>query len=185
MITAQQFPQVYEELGINVSDLGCIMLRTAALEVSDIIPEDALYYANDQENHKYVAGIVSETKAHCTLLYGLMQSGQTWKQQVDEVSAGWGITTVDIDSCIAFTSSDDDEKYYCLVAELALTEKLLEGNSRLRMLPHIDTFPTYKAHITLAYIKQDDTLRDKLLYALNNKFAGTQVKTLDIDYGDA
>lgn len=183
-VTAQQFSQVYQQLGINVSDLGCIMLKTEPLQVSDIINQEDLYYASDPINHAYVNGIVSESKPHCTLLFGLMESGQVWKEQVDEVLDGWGINEVQIQGVISFESNYDDEAYYCIVVELALTPELIEGNARLRFLPHIDTFPTYKAHITLAYIKQDQGLRDEILYALNNKFAGQTVKTRDLDYGD-
>ncbi len=184
-VSAQQFSKVYEQLGINVGDLGCIMLNTEPLKVSDIVPEEALYFANDKVNHKYVDGIVSEDKPHVTLLFGLMESGPTWKKQIDEVLEGWALKTVEVSNVSFFESNYDDEQYYCLVAELTLTPKLVEGNSRLRLLPHIDTFPEYKAHITLAYIKQDATLRDELLYALNNRFAGAQVKVTGLNYGDA
>ncbi len=182
--SAQQYSDVYEQLGIDTTELGCIMLDTDKLVVSDLIPEEDLYYAQDKEKHQYVNGIVSETVPHVTVLYGLMDSGEKWKEQVDEVLDGWMPKSVTISNVTAFESIYDDEAYYCLVAELELTPELLEGNARLRMLPHIDTFPTYRAHISLAYIKHDESVRDELLYALNNKFTGNQVKVSSINYGD-
>lgn len=182
--SAAQYSNVYDELGIDTTDLGCIMLNTEKLVVSDIISEDDLYYAVDKEHHQYVNGIVSESVPHVTVLYGLMQSGAKWRPQVDEVLDGWMPQTVRVGNVTAFESIYDDEAYYCLVAELVLTDELLEGNARLRMLPHIDTFPTYRAHISLAYIKHDAALRDELLYALNNKFTGQEVRVTGINYGD-
>ena len=67
-LSAQQYASVYQELGIDTNNLGCIMLNTEPLKVSDILSPDELYYANNDE-HKYVSGIVSETVPHLTVLY--------------------------------------------------------------------------------------------------------------------
>jgi hypothetical protein len=176
--------QVYDELGIVPQDLGCIMLNTEPLKISDIIDEQNLYYAQDQVAHRYVNGIVSEKVPHITLLWGLMQSGEDWKPQVDKVLEDWNIDTVKVAQVTYFESPYEDEQYYCLIAELELTPELVEGNSRLRLLPHIDTFPDYRAHITLAYIQKDEQIRDDLMYALNNRFLGKNVNITGLNYGD-
>lgn len=181
-LSAQQYASVYQELGIDTNNLGCIMLNTEPLQVSDVLSPSELYYANN-DDHKYVNGIVSETVPHVTVLYGLMQNGLQWKDAVDTILDGWLPASVQVAQVISFDSNYEDEQYYCLAAELELTDELVEGNSRLRMLPHIDTFPAYRAHITLAYIKQDEDVKNEALYALNERFAGKPIKVLGLNYG--
>src|SRR3712207_8228254 len=67
------YTTLFRSLGIDLSKLGCIMLDTEPIKVSDIIPENSLYYA-DPEKLKWVQGVVSEKVPHVTLLYGLMRS---------------------------------------------------------------------------------------------------------------
>lgn len=182
-LSAHQFSEVYANLGISLNKLGCIMAACDPLRVNDIIAAEDLYYANNPE-HQYVAGIVSEDVPHCTLLYGLLRSGPELQRHVDAVLAGWKLDQVEIANVLAWPSRYEDEQYYCLVAELALTPELVEGNARLRMLPHIDTFPAYRAHITLAYIKQDDEKRDQYVDLLRQRFVGQTVTVKELDYGD-
>ncbi len=181
-INANDYKDVYTELGIKLDELGCIMLDTVPLKVSDLIEEDELYF-RQSAGRFWINGIVSEDVPHVTLLFGLMQSGQQWKPYVDKVLEGWSMSTVTIDRVDFFESPYDDEAYFCLVAHLKMTPEFIEANSRLRFLPHIDTYPEYRAHISLAYIKKDEQLRDKLLRELNGRFAGKQVQTKDLNYG--
>lgn len=174
--------QLYKDMGIDLKSLGCIMLGTDPIKVNDIISESDLYFSTNPDMF-WIKGIVSEDVPHVTLLYGLMESGQTWKEYVDTVLDGWGMKQVQIDKVIAFESTWESEPYHCLVAELVITPKLLDANARLRMLPHIDTFPVYRAHITLAYIKEDVKKRNAYLEELNTKIAGRKIKTKEINYG--
>ena len=180
-ITAMQYPDVYKELGIDLGNLGCIFLDVEPLEVSDLIPEDELYYSG---NHKYVSGVVSEDIPHMTVLYGLMRTGSEMRRHVDAVLDGWLPDMVIIDNVAAWESTYEDDPYYCIVAKIQVTDQLKEGNGRLRFLPHVDTFIDYAPHITLAYIKKDEAFRDDLVYALNERFAGKEVKVKGINYGD-
>jgi hypothetical protein len=66
---------------------------------------------------------------------------------------------------------------------VALTAELVEGNARLRMLPNIATFPTYRAHITLAYIRKDEERRDQYLDLLRSALIGREVAVRGINYG--
>lgn len=180
-VNAMQFPQVYQQLGIDVGNLGCIMLDTEPLTVNDVIPESELYSSDE---HQYVDGIVSETVPHVTLLYGLLSSGPLMMPHVDQVLSGWTPEDLTIESVSSFPSHDPAELYVCIIAKLTVTPNLIEGNGRLRFLPHIDTFIQYTPHITLAYVKADDEAVNQAVYALNERFAGKQVKVTGINYGD-
>lgn len=182
-LSSYSFPGVYEDLGLNVQKLGCIMLNTEPLTVSDIISEDHLYYAADPDQYKFVDGIVSERVPHVTILFGLMRSGPEMKKHVDAVLSDWELPALEIEKVDFFESKIPTEPYYCLVAKIKPSPELLEGNARLRLLPHVDTFPEYHPHITLAYIKKDETLRDGYLDLLNTKFAGKTINPKDLNYG--
>lgn len=183
MISSYSFPQVYEDLGINVQKLGCIMLNTEQLKVSDVIDADHLYYASDPKQYRFVDGVVSEKVPHVTLLFGLMRSGPEMKKHVDAVLDDWSLPALGIEKVDFFESKIPTEPYYCLVAKIVPSAELLEGNARLRLLPHVDTFPTYQPHITLAYIKKDEALLETYLDLLNTRFAGKSVDPKDINYG--
>ena len=42
-----------------------------------------------------------------------------------------------------------------LIAAGVLTPELRDAHARLSLLPHINTHPTYRAHVTLAYVHRD------------------------------
>lgn len=173
---------VYAQLGVAQDNLGCIMLKVEPLKVSDIIADEDLYQTGDP-NKYWLNGIVSEDFAHCTLLFGLMESGQAWRSYVDKALEGWSLDSVTVDEVNFFESSYMEENYFCIVAKLIMSPELVDGNARLRRLPHIDGFSSYIAHITLAYIKNDPDIRDTAIYALNNRFLGKKLATQGLDYG--
>jgi hypothetical protein len=183
-ISSYSFPQVYEDLGIKTGNLGCIMLDTQTIEISDIIDDASHLYYSPNKDSNYIDGIVSEKIPHVTLLYGLMRSGPEMQKHVEAVLDDWTIPELMIDRVDFFESTDPEEPYYCLVAKLVPSQELVEGNSRLRLLPHIDTFPDYDPHITLAYIKKDETLRDSYIDMLNTKLKGMTVVPYGVNYGD-
>jgi 2'-5' RNA ligase len=178
-ITAYQFPAVYESLGIDMNNLGYIMLNVEPFSVDDYIDRDDLYSSATKE---FVDGMVIDTKAHVTLLAGLLGSGPAMKFQVDEVLADWNQPAkVKIDHLGSFEGTDDNgDKYSAIVAHLDL-EGLEEANQRLRLLPHIDPFPEgYKAHLTIAYVKPEATT--EWVESLSH-LVGKLVPTTDLNYG--
>lgn len=174
--------EIYNRLGVFHDKLGCVMMDTEPLKISDMLSEEDLYYAKEKDRF-WIDGVVSEKVCHVTLLYGLMQSARDWKEYVDALLEGISIKEVEIDSVSYFDSPYEEEPYYCLVAKLVVSDELLMANGQLRKLPHVDDYSTYQPHITLAYIKKDPKTRDELLYAMNNRFAGTKVKTTALNYG--
>lgn len=175
--------EIYNELGVQRDKSGCIMINVEPLEVGDMLAEGDLYYAKDKDRY-WINGIVSDKNCHVTLLFGLMESGNDWKRYVDALlEKVLPIDEVEIDHVSYFDSPYKEEPYFCLIAKLVVSDKLLEANGKLRKLPHIDDYPTFQPHLTLAYIKKDPKIRDELLYAMNNRFAGMKVKTAGLNYG--
>jgi len=43
-VSSSHFPQVYEDLGIDTNQLGCIMVDTEPIEVSSVIDPEHLYF---------------------------------------------------------------------------------------------------------------------------------------------
>lgn len=174
-VSSRNFADVYENLGIDTNRLGCIMLDTEPIEVGSLIDPEDLYTDPEDE---FAQGIISESTPHVTLLYGLISSGQAMRKHVDAVLAGWELGSVQIVHVTAFEGNPD---YTPLVAEVS-TDGLDEGNARLRLLPHIDTFPEYRPHITLAYLKPNADVSG-YVDALTRRLALMQVKVTGINYG--
>jgi hypothetical protein len=187
-LSSHNFPSVYETLGLELSELGCIMLDVEnSGQLSDLVPdhEDDLYVSSDPK-HWWVKGDVT-AGAHVTVLYGLLASGPTWKPLVDVVLDGWEIPDLFVDSIEVFDSPYADDEFYCIVAKIRKTEELVEGHHRLSFLPHVNTFEGYTPHVTIAYIKKDDETRDKWVAALNRAIIRGTLKSLktkkELNYG--
>jgi 2'-5' RNA ligase len=158
------------------------MLDVKPFPVTQHVPdgEGDLYVGEDSDS--YTKGAVAEETAHVTLMFGLMENANEWKKQIDMVLDGWRIRSVEVDEVGFF---DNGEDFYTIIAQIRPTDELLEGNARLKLLPHIETFPDYKPHLTLAYVKHDDSVRDKWVKALGAQFNGKTFRILpEINYGD-
>jgi len=187
VLSAHRFPSVYEDLDLNLSQLGCIMLDTqpGSIKVGDELAQlGAEPYTSPDPDKFWIKGVVGDDTAHVTLLYGLLESGPDWRQYVDTVLDGWTPEPVVVEDVGYFGSPYPDERYWCIIARLRLTENLLEANGRLRFLPHVDTFTMYRPHVTLAYIRGDETERDRVIAALNNALAGSELPVSpELNYG--
>lgn len=182
MLNSKDFPQVYTDLGISTSNLGCIMLDTQPIVNSDVIKSED-YFVSEKDDLSFVKGNVSEDVPHVTLLYGLLRSGPEMQKHVDAVLTGWELPELIIDKISFFYSNDSDEHYVAIVALMRVTPELMEGNARLRFLPHIDTFPEYKPHVTLAYVKAESDWQS-YVEALNEKYADSSLRAEAINYGN-
>jgi 2'-5' RNA ligase len=176
---------MYKRMGVDTKELGCIMLDLDPIDISGIIFEakNDLYISKDPAKF-WIKGAVAEKTPHVTLLYGLMEPGKKWKDYVDEILKDWSIDKVVVDHVGYFDNHYEDEDYYCIVAHVKVNDNLQEGNTRLKFLPHIDTFPEYKPHITLAYIKKDEKVRDEWISDLNDELKGKSLKVASgLNYG--
>jgi hypothetical protein len=178
----QQFQEVYKWLGINTAQLGCVMLPLKTIK--PVIDESLLYKSPNPERF-WIDGMVADKKAHCTLLFGLMAKAPNIEPHIRKVLEGWEMDDVLLEDVSYFPSPYADEKYWCLIAHIHLTKLLLEGHQRLSFLPHIDTFPEYKPHMTIAYIKDvSEEERDDIIDKLDGELRGSRIPVIgDIDLG--
>ncbi|GAA4176470.1 2'-5' RNA ligase family protein [Gryllotalpicola koreensis] len=154
----RQFKAVTDALGIEVSELGCVMLPVSSFDVFDgregLLDQADLYTSTNPE-HWWVDGAVAAKGGHVTLLYGLLQRAWQIEDQVRAVLADWEPPAqLSVSHVEVFDSPDPDEPYGCVVARLDVTRELADAHARLSFLPHVDTFPEYKPHVTLAYVKR-------------------------------
>lgn len=153
-LNSHNFEAVYQNLGIDVDTLGCVMLGLEPMDVESILPAEWAYTARNPKRF-WIKGL--QVKSHVTLLYGLLpvyRDRQQYEDSVNEVLSGWAPSPVEIAYVDRFPSPYEDEPYACIVAHLG-TEGLIDAHHRLSFLPHINTFPTYKPHMTLAYVKAE------------------------------
>ena len=183
-LKAHNFPEVYQSLGLNLNTLGCVMLDLEPISINHWLGQDSVTaYIQSFPFHKslnperfWIDGYVADKTPHVTLLYGLLQTAKNYKWHIDQVLAGWSLPEVEIEKFGYFPSPYPDEEYYCVVGHLKITPELQEGHERLCMLPHLKTFPGYKAHVSIAYIKKEDVARDNLIADLTREFVGKKLK---------
>jgi 2'-5' RNA ligase len=183
-LTAYDFPQIYERLGMKLGHFAAIMLDLEPIDIQGILGEDDdFFYYSQRDELRYVKGPVASTIAHATLLYGITpdsNAGVRQKKSVDELLKGLDLSSVTIEEVGSFPPQYN-EPYACVVGHLKADENLVEANRRLRFLPHIDTYLEFKAHVTLAYVNADD-LQD-VLPVLGDALTGKELVATGINYG--
>jgi 2'-5' RNA ligase len=183
-VSAYDFPQIYERLGMKLGHFAAIMLDVEPIDVQGILGvDDDWFYYSDKDELRYVKGPVASAQAHCTLLYGITpddNAGVRQKTSVDELLTGLDLSSVTVDEVDHFPPQYN-EPYGCIVAKLKADENLVEANRRLRFLPHIDTFLEFKAHVTLAYVNEEDV--QDAIPVLSDALNGTKLPAIGINYG--
>lgn len=187
---SHNYQEIYDEMGINIDRLGCVMVDLEPIETPMImdfkmgIYEYLLYYTTNPDR-KWIKGFVMGDTPHITLMYGLLDNVHNWEKYVSKVLEGWEMDSVEIDHIGFFDNPYVDEEYYCIVAHIKVTPELEEGHDRLEFLPHINTFEGYKPHMTIAYIKKDDAKRDQLIADLSRELVGKKLaikKEINLGY---
>lgn len=189
-LNSRQFPEVYQQLGYNLDTLGCIMLDVESFDITKHVPGgEADLYTHPDPAKFWFKGAVGEQNAHISLLYGLLENGNTWRKQVDTVLAGWIPPLIEIEQISFFEGSLPGEDYSVIIGKVKVSDELLEGHHRLQLLPHIDTFAGYTPHVTLAYIKNGPSgvewakdAREKWVMSLAGKLPRA-LEVTGINYG--
>ena len=178
-VSANDFPGLYDDIDmVDGENLGCIMLNTETIKVTKFVEDgqaDLLPPVDDHER-----GAVAERSAHVTLLFGLLENGNVWKEKVDALLDDWERDSVTIKDVTALDLGES----YAIVGLIKKTPELTDGHERLTLLPHIQTFSEYKPHITMAYVEHDEAVAEKWVNALRAEYKGATLKTTGIDYGD-
>ena len=177
-IAASDYPDLYDDIDLIPEKPGCIMLDVVPLQVGRHVdsPEEDLIV---EEEGEHAMGLVGETEPHVTLLYGLLENGNIWKDKVDELLSDWELTELELSYVDYFKTKDA----FAIVAHVKLTPELVDGHERLTLLPHINTFSEYKPHITLAYVKPDPKVASKWIASLNPIYKDAKVSVKGINYG--
>jgi len=182
-ISSNQFPEMYEKLGIHIDELGCVMLDVDASEVQEY-PNQEVFYTSPDEKKFWIKGFVAGKNPHVTLLFGLMKEGKEYAPYIKTVLADWKIESVKVASLGFFETPYGEEPYTCFVAHLEVTPELIEGRQRLQLLPHVDNFPDFKPHVTIGYIKQGFEDEVFTYYQFENKLVGKEFKVVGINLGE-
>lgn len=172
--SAHEAKHIYDELGIDLSDLGCIMAMMTPPEID--LPEEWLYYANDKKRF-WIDGVVSHS--HVTLKYGLLDGVK--RAHVDRVLEGWELDDVQAKDIMIFNSPYDDEPYKCIVLAVE-SDTLRDANKLLSMLPNVSTFKEYQSHLTLAYVHEDSVT--EAVDLIRTQIQGYSPRFIELDYGN-
>lgn len=184
-IKAHSFPQVYKWLGLDLNKLGCVMLDVEPLSVSHWLGQDSVtsyihslpLHKSEHKDRFWIDGWVADKTSHITLLYGLLDEAKNFELHISQVLSGWELEEVEIEDIGFFSSPYPDDEYWCIVAHIKPTERLLEGHQRLEFLPHINTFAGYKPHLTLCYIKKvDEIQRDHFIEDFRKEWKGKKLR---------
>lgn len=179
-LNANQFPDIYTALGIDLTKLGVVMLDVDPITVTDLVTNGKSdLYESSNPDHFWIQGAVAESQAHTTLLYGLLS--RDWKPLIDIVLTGWTPPPLEVESIGAFESTFSEEPYSCIVAHIKPTPELLEGHKRVSLLPHINTYTEYRPHLTLAYVKVE--AKDRWLKELGTFLNGKSLTVNKLNYG--
>jgi hypothetical protein len=128
-------------------EYGCVMIEVPVSNwdelTNSIDPKDV--YTGGDDSH----GI--QEYPHLTLLYGL-EKGVTEEEVKSVIDNFKGEIKIEIDGINLFENDQFDVLKFNVVSDSGLQEL----HDELSKLPNNDKFPTYKPHITIAYLNKGE-----------------------------
>lgn len=183
--------ELLSHLGVDIKKLGYVGLTFDSLDVTRVLgygsesgvaimPSDYVY-APEGDYRSWVKGPVGEEGPHVTVKYGLLTPAYEMQAAVNQL-IGWPRSIeVEVEDIEVFPSPFEDLEYGCLVARLG-GKDLAEMNAALSVLPHVDSYATFKPHITLAYLKPHIALYAGVAEA-SRWLLGARLPVTGISYG--
>ena len=140
---------LYELLGIDTRELGCMMAKfsTPTMLLNEI-PEYLLYH-DPEDPGEY--GKVFDS--HVSLLYGLLKPAHETREAVDLVLRDLSFYEKTL-FALADWFSPSDQSYDVLYIPPVDKAPFVDAHQRLSRLPHVNLYPVYVPHLTLAYVKK-------------------------------
>ena len=164
--------------GLNQSDLECVMLDLPEFDIvgalGDAYNPDDLYYDDEQE---FVTGMVADSVAHVTLLYGIHPS-HDYETKVLALLENWTIPTIFLESVGYF----EQDEYDVIYMRVQPTAALVSANRVLQELDYTNDYPTYIPHMTVAYVKKGID-KKPWVEKLNAAFANKAVTPYGLNLG--
>lgn len=167
IMTIAQHADTLKAHGYDLPSLKAVMLKTENIRISDYrdAPDDLFY--GEGYDLRYCQGAVGEKTAHLTLHQGILPNVPD--SLIDTILGEYDVPEVRISHVSGWPSPNG---FTTVVANICDDDgQLLELHNRLRWLPHIDAFPTFMPHITLAFVRDSAPLQSWLaaLNELSNK----------------
>lgn len=158
-----EFDDLMADMNIHIDELGCVMLPMEPINIFSEGREDLLdvedLYISENPSKPWVNGDVSNN-AHITLLYGLLYPAHRQPRNIERVLDGWEKPEfLVIEEFDVFPSPDKSEPDYAAIVAKVDDDSLEEAHARLSYLPHVNTFPKYKPHMTLCYVRLESANR--------------------------
>jgi len=148
-------------------EYGCVMLKTPFKKWSELTslinPEDVY---DDADNN---FGI--EKDPHITLLFGL-HSDEIDMDEVKNILDGYKSITYKITGVSYFETKDG----YDVVKLDVISDVCAEINKKLSKLPATITYPEYKPHITLSYVKPGEAKKYEVKFQTPLEFTSNEIE---------
>lgn len=135
----------YHSTQINLADCDCDV--ESFTQCTDLVSSEDIY-----EEHPYHTDAEDglERNPHITVLYGLEEEKDYF--DIRRICEGMGDVEFEVGKISAFRNPE--MPYDVLILEI-ISPELHELHHSLRQFPNQCTFPDYKPHMTLGYIKKD------------------------------
>ena len=172
------FREVADRVGLR-DDLGCVMAKfTPAAKLRDAIPEKHLYLDPAKPDD-----YGREQDAHVTLLYGLVFSPKTDRDEVVDLALmNWSPPKTTFFRSAGYFAPEG-EPYEVVYLQPLDNSAFADAHERLSWIPHVNPQRVYKPHLTLAYVKRGRASQLADYINILMRETTTELTYIGLDYG--